>query len=64
VAYKQIQKYHFKNRARQPQSIEIQNRSRDEPMAKIESGETFPGIQFKGLNNWVTEVLQSVLDSK
>jgi hypothetical protein len=37
---------------------------RMEPMAEIESGETYSGIKFKGLNSWVTEVLQSVLNSK
>jgi hypothetical protein len=31
---------------------------------EIESGETNLGIKFKGLNSWVTEVLQSVLNSK
>ena len=48
----------------QPQAIKTRNRSQDEPMAEIESGETYPGIKFKGLNSWVTEVLQSVLNSK
>ena len=33
-------------------------------MAEIESGGTYSGIKFKGLNSWVTEVLQSVLNSK
>jgi hypothetical protein len=48
----------------QPQAIKPRNRSQDEPMAEIESGETSSGIKFKGLNSWVTEVLQSVLNSK
>jgi hypothetical protein len=48
----------------QPQAIKTRNRSQDEPMAEIESGETYSGIKFKGLNSWVTEVLQSVLNSK
>ena len=47
----------------QPQAIKPRNRSQDEPMAEIESGETSSGIKFKGLNSWVTEVLQSVLNS-
>jgi hypothetical protein len=64
VAYQQIRKYHPKHRAMQPQVIETRNRSQDEPMAEIESGETYSGIKFKGLNSWVTEVLQSVLNSQ
>ena len=47
----------------QPQAIKPRNRSQDEPMAEIESGEAPSGIKFKGLNSWVTEVLQSVLNS-
>ena len=46
------------------QSIATWKRSQDEPMAEIESGKTYSGIKFKGLNSWVTEVLQSVLNSK
>ena len=61
---KQIPKYHPKNRSMQPQSIETRNRSQDEPMAEIENGETYSGIKFKGLNSRVTEVLQSILNSK
>ena len=34
----------------QPQAIKTRNRSQDEPMAEIESGETYSGIKFKGLN--------------
>ena len=48
----------------QPQAIKTRFRSQDESMAEIESGETYSGIKFKGLNSWVTEVLQSVLNSK
>jgi hypothetical protein len=48
----------------QPQAIKTRNRSQDEPMAEIESGETYSGIKFKGLNSWVTEVLQSVFNIK
>jgi hypothetical protein len=33
-------------------------------MEEIESRETYSGIKFKSLNSWVTEVLQSVLNSK
>jgi hypothetical protein len=44
--------------------IEPRNRSQDEPRAEAESGETYSGIKVKGLNRWVTEVLQSVLNSK
>jgi hypothetical protein len=47
-----------------PQAIQTRNRSPDEHMAEIESGETYSGIKFKCLNSWVTEVLQSVLNSK
>ena len=36
----------------QPQAIKTRNRSQDEPMAEIESGETYSGIKFKGLNSW------------
>ncbi len=61
---KQIRKYHPKNRAMQPQAIKTRNRSQEKLMAEIESGETYSGIKFKGLNSWVTEVLQSVLNSK
>jgi hypothetical protein len=43
-------------RAMQPQAIETRNRPQDEPMTEIESGETYLGIKFKGLNSWVTEV--------
>ena len=60
----EIHNYQPKNRAMQPQAIKTRNRSQDEPMAEIESGETYSGIKFKGLNSWVTEVLQSVLNSK
>jgi hypothetical protein len=48
----------------QPQAIEPRNWSQDEPMAEIESRETYSGIKFKGLKSWGTEVLQSVLNSK
>jgi hypothetical protein len=48
----------------QPQAIKTRNRSQNEPMAEIESGKTYSGIKFKGLNSWVTEVLQSVLNNK
>ena len=48
----------------QPHGTEARNRSQDEPMTQIENGETYSGIKFKGLNSWVTEVLQSVLNSK
>jgi hypothetical protein len=61
---KQIRKYHPKNRAMQPQAITTRSRSQAEPMAEIESGETYSGIKFKGLSSWVTEVLQSVLNNK
>jgi hypothetical protein len=64
VRLKQIRKYHPKNRAMQPQAIKTQNRSQGESMAEIESGETYSAIKFKGLNSWITEVLQSVLNSK
>ena len=43
----------------QLQAIKPQNRSQDEPMVEIESGETYSGIKFKDLNSWLTEVLQS-----
>jgi hypothetical protein len=33
----------------QPQAIKARNRSQDEPMTEIESGETYSGIKFKGL---------------
>jgi hypothetical protein len=48
----------------QPLAIKTRNRSQDEPMAEIESAETYWGIKFKGLNSWVTEVVQSVLNSR
>jgi hypothetical protein len=48
----------------QPQAIKTRNRSQDELMAEIESGETYSGIKFKGLNSCVTEFLQSVVNSK
>jgi hypothetical protein len=49
--YKQIREYHPKNRAMQPQALETRNRSQAEPLAEIESGETYSGIKFKGLNS-------------
>jgi hypothetical protein len=64
AAYTQIRKYHPKNRGMQPQAIKTRNRLQNEPMAEIESGKTYSGIKFKGLNSWVTEVLQSVLNNK
>lgn len=48
----------------QPQAIGTQSRSHEKLMAEIESGETYSGIKFKGLNRWVTEVLQAVLNSR